>query len=456
MSRLQNKLPFVAFLTVLLLGVISRLNLIAANNFWYDEAFSGVLIREDWGNMLRIIRQDAVHPPLYYFLLKIWGTIFGNTDVALRSFSLLFGIVLIIGSYFLLKRLINTKVALVAATIFALSPFFTLYSLEARSYSMLAVEVLIATVLFIKIARTPLANIKQLLRLKEFALLAVVCVLMIFTHYLSLGIVVAYAALLVAKLWPVLGKIMWALIIAVVVVVIGRGLLNGGDYNIYPKELTHTHWLNEATPANGGELLYAFIFGVDSQAIAKQEVFNIFQVSDANLIYLFAAVLIAVLVPALFFAFKGTKHARITSQLLLFCLAGVLIVSLLGINVLLPRYLTFLGVVFIIWIASLAEKANWKLIAVAVVIYLGMLTQVQWSNSSRQFDLLQIQQVVKNQRVVSVSPFNFLVLKYYTNNHPNLYFLDNAHFHMSENYWPYFDAEEVIEETLPGDFIVGD
>lgn len=456
MFRLHNKLPFVAFLTILVLGIVSRINLIAANNFWYDEAFSGVLIREDWGNMLRIIRQDAVHPPLYYFLLKIWGSIFGNTDVVLRSFSLLFGIVLIVGSYFLLKRLINTKVALVAATTFALSPFFTLYSLEARSYSMLAVEVLVATVLFIKIARTPVINIKQLLRLKEFALLCVFCVLMIFTHYLSLGIVVAYIALLVAKLWPVVGKIMWALIIIIVVLVIGRGLLNGGDYNIYPKELTHTHWLNEATPANGGELLYAFILGVDSQAIAKQEVFNIFQVSDANLIYLFVAVLIAVLIPALYFAFKGHKNARITSQLLLFCLAGVLIVSLLGINVLLPRYLTFLGVVLVIWIASLFEKANWKFIIAIVAIYLFLLTQVHWSNSSRQFDLVQLNQVIQNQRVVSVSPFNFLVLKYYTNNHPNLYFLDNEHFHMSENYWPYFDIDEVIEETKPGDFIVRD
>lgn len=53
-----------------------------------DEVFTLEAARMDWAALADHLRAD-VHPPLYYFLVKIWLAVFGPSLMALRSFSLL-------------------------------------------------------------------------------------------------------------------------------------------------------------------------------------------------------------------------------------------------------------------------------------------------------------------------------------------------------------------------------
>jgi uncharacterized membrane protein len=58
-------------------------------NLWRDEAFSYLLAKEPISKMLPLTAGDF-SPPLYYIVLHYWMSIFGTSEVALRSLSTLF------------------------------------------------------------------------------------------------------------------------------------------------------------------------------------------------------------------------------------------------------------------------------------------------------------------------------------------------------------------------------
>jgi 4-amino-4-deoxy-L-arabinose transferase-like glycosyltransferase len=85
-----------------------------------------------------------IHPPGYYWLLKLWSNLFGAGAAAMRSFSALLGVVLVyqiyrIGRYFTPMARRTSWLALLAALLAALNPFQIYYSQEARMYMLLAV-----------------------------------------------------------------------------------------------------------------------------------------------------------------------------------------------------------------------------------------------------------------------------------------------------------------------------
>ena len=86
-----------------------------------------------------------VHPPLFYFLLKIWSGIFGSADFAMRFMSVLFGAIAIIFAYQFIKRHFGVKAAAVSALAMALSPMLIRYGQEMRMYTLVAAIVFAAT-----------------------------------------------------------------------------------------------------------------------------------------------------------------------------------------------------------------------------------------------------------------------------------------------------------------------
>ena len=84
------------------------------------------------------------HPPLYYVVLDYWVGVVGVSDVGLRSLST----VLDVGSmglvYLVAGRLYDRRVGLVAAGLFALSPFYVWYAREARMYALMTLLALVS------------------------------------------------------------------------------------------------------------------------------------------------------------------------------------------------------------------------------------------------------------------------------------------------------------------------
>lgn len=162
---------------ILFCGAVLRLNGIKSRDFWFDEAFTGILLREPWGRMMEIIISDT-HPPLYYFLLKPIGALFHYSPVSLRSLSFLWGMVTLYLVYRFTKELFSERAAIYATSIAALSPFAIYYSQEARSYAMLAGSIMVACYCFMLALRT-----KQL---GWFATWGMVMGLACLTHYMAL------------------------------------------------------------------------------------------------------------------------------------------------------------------------------------------------------------------------------------------------------------------------------
>lgn len=114
------------------------------SSFWFDEAFGAYMIHYNFIDIVRYTATD-VHPPMFYWLLKSWSLIFGNTELALRSMSVFFGGIAIIFGYLLTNRLFNKTAARISLIFMVLAPMFIRYSQEARMYMLVAAIALVAT-----------------------------------------------------------------------------------------------------------------------------------------------------------------------------------------------------------------------------------------------------------------------------------------------------------------------
>jgi mannosyltransferase len=126
---------------------------ISQASIWFDEAFSAYLINYNFLDIARYTATD-VHPPFYYWLLKAWSMLFGTTELALRSMSVLFGVLTALFSYLFVRRQFGRRAGLFALAILILSPLFIRYSQEARMYTLAAAIVMSATYVLIRALET--------------------------------------------------------------------------------------------------------------------------------------------------------------------------------------------------------------------------------------------------------------------------------------------------------------
>uniref|UniRef100_A0A540V9V3 Glycosyltransferase RgtA/B/C/D-like domain-containing protein n=2 Tax=Litorilinea aerophila TaxID=1204385 RepID=A0A540V9V3_9CHLR len=122
---------------LLLLGAGLRFYRLDASSLWSDEGNTWALM----GRSFARIAQDAaadIHPPGYYWLLKLWTLAFGADVIGLRSFSALAGTLLLYGIYRIGVLLGGRRLGLLALLLAALNPFLVYYSQEARMYMALA------------------------------------------------------------------------------------------------------------------------------------------------------------------------------------------------------------------------------------------------------------------------------------------------------------------------------
>jgi len=122
------------------IALLIRLANLTTIALWHDEAFSVLLARLPVKELIYRTGLD-VHPPFYYFLLKIWGQIFGQSLFALRAMSVLFGVLTILTTYGLLRAIfpqLKKKYLIFLMLALAFAPFQIQYSQEMRMYSLYA------------------------------------------------------------------------------------------------------------------------------------------------------------------------------------------------------------------------------------------------------------------------------------------------------------------------------
>lgn len=121
---------------VIALAAVLRFWALDSRGLWYDEAYSVALARMPWPEMVAATALDY-HPPLYYWLLGRWIDLVGDSEVAVRFLSALLGVLAVAVALRLGEEIGGRRAGLLAGLIMAISPYFLLYSQEARMYALL-------------------------------------------------------------------------------------------------------------------------------------------------------------------------------------------------------------------------------------------------------------------------------------------------------------------------------
>ena len=116
--------------------------------FWMDEGIAVGISGHALSAIPGVLRYDG-SPPLYYMVLHVWMAMFGNSEAATHTLSLLFGTLCIPVALWGGWSLFGKRAGMMAAVLFAFSAFITEYSQETRMYSMMALLGLLATIGFL-------------------------------------------------------------------------------------------------------------------------------------------------------------------------------------------------------------------------------------------------------------------------------------------------------------------
>ncbi len=156
---------------------------ITQKNLWFDEIFSWHLAQ---GNFLDITWGTSadIHPPLYYYLLKIWMIPFGDSVFSIRFLSALISSSAIFFIYPVSKIVLSEKESFIVLILFSLSPLNLYYSQEAR---MAALNLLLNTAslyFFIKTLEFK-GSFTSILKNSNVWAYMLITTMALYTHYFS-------------------------------------------------------------------------------------------------------------------------------------------------------------------------------------------------------------------------------------------------------------------------------
>lgn len=175
---------WILILTILV-GVGLRSYELTARSLWFDEAFSWRLIQFPFEEMINRAAAD-VHPPLYYILLRGWGTVFGTSLQSLRSFSVTLAAGTILAAYnFAAYATSNRRIGIITALLVAVSGWQIAFAWEARMYTLGTMLALISTWALLHAIRAK--------TLSWWLLYTVLAAAFAYTHYFAFFTIAAQA-----------------------------------------------------------------------------------------------------------------------------------------------------------------------------------------------------------------------------------------------------------------------
>jgi len=156
-------------------GLALRVLFLGSKGFWLDEAFSVVYA----ANPAKLFANgyDPAHPPLYYTLLHYWLP-FGMSEFILRLSSAILGSLAILVGYAVAIYLGRRRIATTAIWLMAFSPLLVWYSQELRSYSLLLLVSLIASLALLHLVSRP--------NFGRWLVFAVAMSATLYTHYAAI------------------------------------------------------------------------------------------------------------------------------------------------------------------------------------------------------------------------------------------------------------------------------
>ncbi len=120
---------------------------LGARGLWFDEALGWVLADTTWTFFTNAITGRFMGSGLYYALLRSWS-VFGDSEVAMRSLSVVFVVATLPVLVVLARELFGGFAAAAAGLAWAFDPFALYYAQEARPYAMVMFLAVLASLFF--------------------------------------------------------------------------------------------------------------------------------------------------------------------------------------------------------------------------------------------------------------------------------------------------------------------
>lgn len=172
--------------------------------FWHDELYSLNAAAESPGFAMTRYTLPDVHPPLYYLLLHFWSGLFGTGAVAARSLSLLPALAGVWVLWHQGARLSLSPVALSLATLWLLTNWTWVSTLQdVRMYGLVLLGCAWLCLAFARLWAK-----KGEIALAELSLFSLVALLTSLLHYFAMALACAALLLLLLRcrhkpgLWP--------------------------------------------------------------------------------------------------------------------------------------------------------------------------------------------------------------------------------------------------------------
>lgn len=396
-------------------GVLLRLYLAVTTDIWFDEAFSGLAVSQDWAYLWQTLQQDGLHPPLMYVLQKLSVDLLGNSIVALRLPSLISGALLIVIVYALVKKAVkDVKPALISAGLVAFSPFMVLYSLEARPYMLLAL-------LGVSWSYFIYRQIHE--KKNSWIFLVLFSALMLATHLFSVFWLAAGWLYVIGMLvWRRLPKdsdkkiVSWLqkhwlwLIPAAAICFL---LLNQISF-LFEKIIARSFgWLPSSTTLQSIlRLLYSYMFGVDAQAMGFSPCFP-------NALGIEAGIIAALVVVFVLVSVLRKRQEPLTYFATFMAFAPItfgFVLSSITVDLLLPRYFLLSAPFFLILLATQISKLKAFNLYFILGIFVVFTITLNFASANQNYAEIakEIHEQGDNYELVVINdPAHFVVLKYY-------------------------------------------
>ena len=185
-------------LCLILLGLALSGGLMALTaqprSMWIDELVSVRVARlPDIAQVLVGVAQLERRPPLYHLLLHGWIGLTGESDLALRAFSILVALLALVLTYFVARELAGERLAVTSLYLVGLSPFFILYAPMVRYYSLTMALGLLSMWFFLRLQQRPSGA--------NWAGYGLSTALLVYTDYAALSLLLVQNILV--WIWPV-------------------------------------------------------------------------------------------------------------------------------------------------------------------------------------------------------------------------------------------------------------
>lgn len=105
--------------------------------------------------IIGLAQEEPQLTPLYYIIIKLWAQFVGSSMAMLRSGSAILSLLAFPCIYWLCLELFNSHLtASIATVLLAASPFYLMYSQDARHYSLWAVCILFSSAVLLRVSRS--------------------------------------------------------------------------------------------------------------------------------------------------------------------------------------------------------------------------------------------------------------------------------------------------------------